>query len=406
MPNIHKSLTSVLRIDDLVITALPGEPTAGLGLALADAIEADALESGQAVRSMTFGYAQDYLLYLIEADDWFGGAHEGNANFFGWRLGPHIAEATRKLAGTLWSKTTLKDADDGRLKPMFWTDLVDDEIPPTPGREAPGEFVTVIPEQFTRGELVTLEWAGGHPGVDQPRIILERQNRAGAYETALRPSGLPYNNHGYESVLRYIGDYEDDHRWQLQWEFDFRQPMETYRFSIEGRAMGDGMTTYSAKTAEFKLRPSTLVVHDAVWLNGRLGIQISYPDGPSSDDGESPFEQLAARGTLLRHDPHQDLPDGALPYAFILGPPVAGPEVSVSYNTIEGEVFTTGEAVRTSIGRDIVTSRSTGGMETTTRIDPWIVGHIDIGANEPPIGAVRVEDRWGNAVEFELPSRD
>ncbi|MEE2787110.1 MAG: hypothetical protein VX589_07195 [Myxococcota bacterium] len=402
MPNIHKSLISLLRIDDLLIAALPGEPTAGLGLGLADRLEADALNAGQTIRAMSFGYAQDYLLYLVEADDWFGGAHEANANFFGWKLGPHLVDETVRLAEKLWSGVPGVDADTPEPKPMFWTGLVDDEIVPTAGVRSAGGVADVTAATVRRGELVTVTWHGGHPGVDQPQIVLEYQNSAGQFETALRPSGLPFDNYGYESVLGYSGDYDGDHTWQLQWEFDFKLPLGTYRFVVSGQGVDGVVSTYEAVSAPVELRPAILVVQDAVWVNDRLAIQLSYPDAPSSDDGASPFNALIPRGTLLRHTVDRPVPTAAQEYAFILGPPVIGSNMTVRFDTAAGLVERVADAVETVSARTLTVSRKVDGLAVETVIDPWIVGQIEITDVGRPMGLIHVEDSWGNRVAFEL----
>ena len=205
VPNVHKAPLAAIRMDGLVVTTLPGEPTSSLGLRLAQEVEQDALElAGLNIRSMNFGYSQGHHLYLMEPDDWFQGGYEAANNWFGWRLGTYMVAESRSLARQLW--TAQKESNETGIKPTWWPRLEDDRVPATTAEVAP--VMIELPHQsIVRGQQIEWRWHGGHPGVDLPRILVKASR--GGHESVVG------DDDGYESVLRYLGDYQDDHRWSF-----------------------------------------------------------------------------------------------------------------------------------------------------------------------------------------------
>ena len=359
MPNLHKTVLSALRIDDLVVTTLPGEATAGIGLRLAKQVESLAAANGQSIRAMNFGYAQDYLLYFLEKEDWFKGGYEANSNFFGWRLGTHLVEQSKALASRLL--TDAQPEQPNGLKPLWWTGLVDDSITPTSSPISPSVLPDEFSDEITRGHIARITWAGGHPGYDNPRVTLEVQGADGVFRAARRESGLVFDNDGYESMLFYRGDYADDHTWALHWDFGFQMPIGTYRFKIQGGALTPEPTSYMIVSPSMELKPAQLTVHEGGHADGTLTLVLSYPDMPTNDDGQSPFKERIPSGYLLRHQLDLVVTDEASPYAFWLGPPLADGDITVQQDgrpVDESPIVT-----RRVYPRTFATSRAEDGSE-------------------------------------------
>ena len=102
---------------------------------------------------------------------------------------------------------------------------------------------------------------GGHPGVDLPRVRLEQGWGGGTFSPVERPGGLPFDDGGFESVLRYHGDYAEDHVWSIRWELPVDFVGEEVRLAIEGRHWTPaGASTYAFHSPTLAINPATLVV--------------------------------------------------------------------------------------------------------------------------------------------------
>lgn len=382
----HKTALTAIRIDDLVVTTLPGEPTSELGMLLAEGVEADAAAAGRPeVRALNFGYAQDHQLYLVTPEDWFRGGYEASQNWFGWNLGVYIAGEARSLAGELFTET--REPNDGAIKPTWWPALTDDTVTPTTSAGPAGEVLDAPPAEVRRGALVELRWTGGHPGVDLPRVVLERQD-GGGFTPMERSAGVPYDDAGFESLKLYEGDYGDDHTWAVRWEFPFDFPTGTYRLVATGQALGASEAEpYTAASTPFEVQPARLAVRAAGLGEAETSVTVTYPDGPTNDRGDNVFDGLTPAGHLLRVDPSWRLDGAQKRWSFVLGPPLDDRRVTVRRGD---EVFEV-EAEPVTVDRVLVVARDAAGVERTETIADWPAHRITV-----PGGCETVEDRFGN----------
>jgi hypothetical protein len=384
----HKSVLSALRLDDLVITTLPGEPTSQTGLELSRFIQEDAAAAGfEDVQVMQFGYANDHHLYLTLEEDWFRGGYEAGQSLWGWRLGRYFVENSRALAAQLF--TPEREDNATPIKPTIWPDLTDDMVTPTAG-DAP-VVLAQPPEMTRRGQLIEMRWAGGHPGADLPVVTLERLVDS-TFETAIR-NAQPFDTRGFETLLIYTGDYATEHGWTVRWELPWDLPEGRYRMRVNGRHWDGEPTDYRLLSEPFLVQPATLVVHAQTLVDGRLAAKVNYPDGPSNDDGATPFEALEIQGHWSRLDPQKRWGDALKNWSFLLGPDVPAEGVTV---TVDGEVVEALVAADT-VDRGLVTAR-TGEGETVVELTGWESTRVEVDA---AAGAtVRVVDAFGNAVEW------
>lgn len=384
----HKSVLSALKLGELVISTLPGEPTSQTGLELTRFIEEDAAAAGlEGVKAVQFGYANDHHLYLTLEDDWFRGGYEAGQSLWGWRLGRYFVENSRALAAQLF--TPEREDNTSVIKPTIWPDLTDDAVPPTGGAEP---SVTVQPPASTqRGRLIEVRWAGGHPGVDLPVVTLQRLVDD-TFETAER-NAQPFDTRGFETLLIYRGDYAADHGWTVRWELPWDLPVGRYRMRIAGRHWQDPARDYRLYTEPMLVEPATLVVHDQARMDGRLAAKVNYPDGPSNDDGEGLFDALEMQGHWLRADPEKPWSGPLRQWSFVLGPDVPAEGLTV---TVNGEIVDAVVGADT-VERHLVTARTREG-ETRTALAGWETTRIE--ADVPPGATVRIADAHGNAVEW------
>lgn len=396
----QKTVLAAFRLNDLVVTTLPGEPSSWMGAALSEQVEADAAALGfPNVRVMQFGYSMDHHLYLLLEDDWFRGGYEAAQGVWGWREGGYLVRQSRALARQLF--TPEKEDNETGIKPTWWWDLPDDTVPPTEGGTAAGTLVADT-DDTRRGDLIEIRWAGGHPGVDLPHATLEIEE-GDQWAPALKPGGIPYDNHsGLETLLIYGGDYAADHTWIIRWELPFDMPTGRYRVRLAGHHFAGGRRqSYEATTSPFRVDPATLVVREASVTDGTVAFKVNYPNGPTNDRGDNAFERLESTGHLMRVDPNLRVGGATRERSFVLGPALpAGLPVAVTVGE-EAPVEVAGQADQVAV--DLVTARDAEGNVQTQRLEGWVTTRVELPAPaEAGTHRVAVRDAFGNSAEVEV----
>lgn len=407
VPEFMKATISALRLNDLLVATMPGEPTSQLGHDLAMGIEADADAAGHPdFHAVSFGYSQDHHLYLVPEQDWLHGGYEASQNIWGPKFGNYIARTARAIAGELL--TPEREEVDTGIKPSFYDFLEDDTVPPTTTMGMPGGIIESPTGQVPRGTLMKVRFNGGHPGVDLPYAVLERRRDDGVFLPAGRAEGgLLYDNSLYDTVTIYRGDYALDHTWEIEWELPFNAPTGTYRVHLMGRTFdGQGPQPYDVVSADtFELVPATLNVRE-VTLEGRtVHVEVTLPDGPTNDDGVTPFEALTTTGHLLRADAQRHFDDAARRYAFILGRDLDNTRPVHIELTGAGSASLDTVPTPESATATLVTSRGADGATQTTDIGGWPTSRVSIGAPAAGRYTVRVTDADGNfaVTDVEIP---
>ncbi|MBN2495017.1 MAG: neutral/alkaline non-lysosomal ceramidase N-terminal domain-containing protein [Deltaproteobacteria bacterium] len=296
VPSFCKAHFTALRFGRLGLVTLPGEP---LGVYGRDAAQALLEAADDLDHVAVLGYSQDHHLYLMHADNWLQGCYEPSMGIWGWREGDYYLEKSAELSARFAAEGGF--TDDAGLMPS-WYEYLDDTVPPTrTDPEEVGSLLQDTPASIERLQQIAIIWTGGHPGVDLPRMTLERET-GGDWEKVRNAAGVVYSDNGHSTMLWYLGDYDLDHSWKLAWEEHIDFPTGRYRIHIDGHFFdGAGVQPYSLDSAPFDLLPSSRmpiagVVLDASQLSGA----VLYPAGPTNDDGQSAFDGLAARG-FLRH---------------------------------------------------------------------------------------------------------
>lgn len=407
VPEFMKATLGAFRLGDLVVATLPGEPVSRLGRELTDQIHDDAAAAGHPeYQVIDFGYSQDHHLYLVPDEDWRHGGYEASQNIWGPKFARYITSQARALADELF--TPEREVVDTGIKASFYDFLMDDTVAPTPTMGLPGGVIESPRGAVPRGALMKLRFNGGHPGVDLPYAVLEIRRDDGTFVPAVRAEGaLAYDNTRFDTLTIYRGDYRADHTWEIEWELPYNAPLGTYRFHVAGRYF-DGQATipYDVLSADtFELVGAPLAVREVAVEGGQIALKITYPDGPTNNDGASPFEALETRGHLLRADPERATDDAHRRYAFIVGRDLPAHRPLHVALSGPGEAALDAVPAPTTARVSLVTSRAADGTEARQELDGWPASEVRIGAPAAGRYRVTVTDADGNAgtAEVDVP---
>ena len=188
------------------------------------------------------GYAQGYLAYLLHPDDYWMGGYESASSLMGPGFGRYLIERGTSIAGLLADDAVDLDFTPLHLPPdpaLDYEPLVDERALGEPAVEA----------QSPEGaDQVWIEWVGGGPLTDAPRVHLQKQVETN-WVDVVHPSGQAITSGGpeiellltvepsYEAQLEYS---ERIFRWTARMPRIFSvtppggQLTGTYRFIIEG----------------------------------------------------------------------------------------------------------------------------------------------------------------------------
>ena len=228
----HKSLVSAIQLGELTLTTLPGEPSSGIGLALAEEVETLAREQGQgSPRSFNIGYAQDHQFYLLDPDDWTYGGYESSMGAWGPYYGRFVVERALEVTRSLLTYTSAM-SNQVTPQPTWWTDLIDDDRAPPENAPTNAEIIVQPPTQLSRGTLLRIQWIGGDPAVDLPTIKVVHANDL---SMATLKSGQPLDDRSFSSTLKYLGNYEQDQRWESTWDLPLNLDTGEYRLEVNGQ---------------------------------------------------------------------------------------------------------------------------------------------------------------------------
>jgi hypothetical protein len=277
------TLLSALRIDDLLMVTLPGEPTTALG---ARAKEAALLGKGVA-HAVVLGYSQDHQAYLLEEQDFMRGGYEGLGSPWGWKFGPYLIAQTEALVLGLDAEQPAHPTP--ALAPAVWRT-------PLPATAAPS--VVQQAADLARLQVAKLTFEGGDAALGTPEVSLEVE-ADGAFVRVMASPLRPVVN-GPEIVLWYAPEptftaapqaTARAHRWVAEWETLPTTPLGRYRLVATGRALvGAENLDYRLEGAPFQVGPSTRAATSgsATVDQGSLVVTLRFPPNPTihSDTGQ------------------------------------------------------------------------------------------------------------------------
>lgn len=358
VPQFQKTVLTVARLGTLALASMPGEPLSQFGRDHSDRIE-DAVEG--ITDATVLGYSQDHHFYLLNEDDWLQGGYEPSRDIWGWKFGPYLTDKSLALAMQLADEPEDRVIDDGNLKPMYWVDPVEEtawvELTATTGD--PAAFTVDAPARIERLDELYVEWAGGHPGADQPHVVLERDDGNG-FVPVRKAGDRVYDDRGFEMIVEYHGTCDraqcNEHKWAVRWQERRDFPLGTYRLAISGRAYVGGDTIdYAMNTAAFELVPSTKM---QVWNVAFDGDDLA---GFAAD---APLVRLvpAAEGAFTVEDNAFVLRSTEVPARF--GAPLADGAMVAVAGTVRAP-----NSAPTAIDTSVAATRVTSARRRLTGID-------------------------------------
>lgn len=298
VPQFQKTVLSIARLGSLALVSMPGEPLSQFGRDHSDRI----VDTVDGVTDATIiGYSQDHHFYLLNEDDWLQGGYEPSRDIWGWKLGPYLSDNSVKIAQELNREPAERAIDEGNLKPMYWPGTPEEKawVELTESTGDPAGIVLDVPAQVERLDEVVLRWNGGHPGVDIPRVVLQRADGT----PVTKPGGMTYDDAAFEMIVEYHGDCGrsqcNDHQWAVRWQERVDFPLGSYRFAVEGRALSGGTVgDYAFTSGTFEIVASTkLSVSDVAFDGDALVGSIVEPPlvrlVPDGDEGAMSVENSA-----------------------------------------------------------------------------------------------------------------
>ncbi len=369
IPQFMKTRISEIYMDGLLAVTLPGEATSELGKQIIDTIKSQV----NVKDVLVFAYSQDHYLYLLTADDWWQGGYEPSMTIWGWKFGDFLTQKALDAATELVNNGSF--SKDNSMKPNFWEDVEDDwvEYTVTP-KDDVGKIKMDMPDEITHFGMYSIKWQGGHPGVDTPKMHLVLQKKEDdQFVDVYKDDGSLYDEKGFETQVEYLGNYDNDHTWQMTWELLTELNTGTYRWKISGQYFdGDSVKDYTTYTKEFQVTPGEIRIVSADINNDQLELTFGYPPGPTNDDG-GVFSDLEYLGIRLRNSvnpPYVPYPVTELPVTV---------EITTDNTTLLNKVINSVD--ETTVDFDVTTSRDQDGSETKKTYHDVHLSHLTISDN-------------------------
>jgi neutral ceramidase len=232
--------------------------------------------------SVLFGYAMDHEGYLLIPEDWLAGGYEPDISFQGPLSGEYLMEQVMAYTGRILGSNTDEPFNESRGAwdyPEVPLPTIQPDTTPTAGTKLSNDTLPEylwIPDDFTLDldipaevpritGMVQVAWEGGDPGVDNPRVTLQRQDESGAWQDVTSHSGRVINEDHHDFALGHTPDplfpaeAVQTHRWWTVWQAvgHVRDragvPEGTYRLHIEGKRYLGEDTTWPWSTEPYTL---------------------------------------------------------------------------------------------------------------------------------------------------------
>lgn len=188
-PAPEQTMVTVGRIGDSHFTTWAGE----CGTRLAEQTMAGMTSMDDVGDVIFFGYANDYVGYALEYEDWYYGGYEASGSMWGplqgeYMSGRAIESMTHYVQGG--------QLPFEQLPPATLFDMSD--VPPVP-TETGLDVGTIVthPADTTLDGTVSATVYGSDAWFGAPTAVVERVDDAGAWAPVTTPDGAPLDSNGY-----------------------------------------------------------------------------------------------------------------------------------------------------------------------------------------------------------------
>jgi hypothetical protein len=303
-----------VRIGDLLVATVPGEPTVQLGRRLISRVLA--ASKGTVRQAIVAGLADDYNSYYTTQEEYRSYAYEASFSLYGPQSGEALIETQEDLARALATGVATSGCTPSPCPPT----------PPTPPAASPTAVLpdvgakTVLaqpPASAARFQTVSLRWVGGSPSAewapDADRVRVERQRPGGRWQA------IAGDARGTETLLLFATQ-QGQHLWTAQWELLASLPPGVYRLHAFGHA-----ATAPGQTAAYELASNPVRVTPASNLTAAPSgtkVTVGYP----TPDPSASFRFRPAG------------PDGGTVWAVVGGACASAPIASDGTATFGGPV--------------------------------------------------------------------
>ncbi|MDT7573186.1 MAG: neutral ceramidase, partial [Actinomycetota bacterium] len=257
----HVARVQVIRINDIGLAAMPGEPTIQMGRRVERSVKAAANAASRVHRGsdifrdvFTVGLANDYMSYMATTQEYENYDYEGSFSLFGQQTGNALKQRLAHLGALLASETPVEPCTLERncIQPPPTTELAVKPVATTP--DVLAATTQSQPADVQRFTGTSFSWIGGGPSAEwlqnDPMVELQRQNGA-TWQTVASDldSTVPlhYDKCGAENHWTAYTDPTVD-----------AQP-GTYRFHVTGHSAlaPTQVTPYTLDSAPFDVKPYT-----------------------------------------------------------------------------------------------------------------------------------------------------
>lgn len=240
--------------------------------------------------TIAFGYSMHHDGYLLPAEDWLLGGYEPDISIWGPLGAEYIVESMMKyVKGSLMNDKAepfIQKRDGIQAYPEWPLETEAPDLSPNAGTVltnatvpeyywVPPKFQRnlTVPAQIKRLDgMIQIGWIGGDPGVDDPRIVLEREVSEGTWAPVVTPTGREINDDLQHMALGWTPDplfpasAEQTHYWWAIYQAvgDVRDrtsmPLGNYRLHVYGSSYIGGATTYPWPSEPYEFTSSTFEV--------------------------------------------------------------------------------------------------------------------------------------------------
>ncbi|WP_205696544.1 neutral/alkaline non-lysosomal ceramidase N-terminal domain-containing protein [Conexibacter sp. SYSU D00693] len=285
---------TVLRIGDVAIATIPGEPTKEVGVRVRAAV-LDRLRGASVSRVAIAGLAGDFIQYVVTPEEYGAQSYEGASTLFGRNQATFLQERLADLAGAL--------AAGAPAPEPFAEDPSYGVKPDGPGFSegaASGRIVGQPAGRVERLGQVRLSWTGGGDGVDRP---VDR-----AFVRAQRLVGKRWRTVDTDLGLHMLWRATRAGRYTLEWEVPADAPAGRYRLQVTA-------SRYELTSDEFDVAVSrALRVEAARAVPGGWRVRLAFPPARAGVDLSARPEPVVVQvpdGALRRAGATVLLPAGA-----------------------------------------------------------------------------------------------